>query len=140
MTTKEYLSQIRMFDKRIRRKTDEVDRLRNVAISIGMDITKERVQTSGSKDRVGNSVSAIVDAQNDALRCVAECIKTRSIIVDQISTMDKMIYSDVLYLRYVEGKKYRHIADELSYSEDYVIHAHTEALAAFEEKYGKEYL
>lgn len=140
MTTKEYLSQIRTFDKRIKRKTDEIDRLRNVAISIGMDMTKERVQTSGTKDRVGNSVSAIVDAQNDALKCVADYVELRSRIVDQISSMDKMIHSDILYLRYVEGKKYKLIADELSYSEDYVIHTHTEALAAFAEKYGKDYL
>ena len=105
MTTKEYLSQIRTFDKRIKRKTDEIDRLRNVATSIGMDMTKERVQTSGTKDRVGNSVSAIVDAQNDALKCVADYVELRSRIVDQISSMDKMIHSDILYLRYVEGKK-----------------------------------
>lgn len=140
MTTKEYLSQVRIIDKRINRKTDEVNRLKQLAVSIGLDMTKERVQTSGSKDRVGNSAASIVDAQNDAMRYIDDCIRLRTTIVNQINSLDKPIYSDILYLRFIKGMKHKDIAEELSYSLIHIRHMQTEALTAFEDRFGGLYL
>ena len=140
MTTKEYLRQIRIIDRRIDRKTDEVNRLKEVAVNIGMDMTKERVQTSGTKDRVGNSATAIVDAEKEALRYIGEYLDLRTKIISQINSLKKPSHSDILYLRYVKGLHYKEIAEDLSYSEMHVYRTHSDALAAFEAQFGSTYL
>lgn len=59
-------------------------------------------------------------------------MQKRQEIVGQIYSMPDAKSIRILYMRYVELKTYEAIAEELSYSECYVMELHKKALKAFE--------
>lgn len=60
---------------------------------------------------------------------------TQNNILSMIQGMKKPVHRKVLFLRYVEGKSVQKIAQEMSYSEDYIKKLHKAALSAFEKQY-----
>ena len=60
-------------------------------------------------------------------------IEKRQTIVAQISTLTDSRYSDLLYKRYVENKRWERIAREMHYSVDRILHLHGEALGVFQQ-------
>ena len=65
MRAKEYLQQIRKCDRTIENKLSELKSLRDLALSVTSEMKANVVQTSGAGDKVGNTVSKIVDLQDE---------------------------------------------------------------------------
>lgn len=140
MTTKDYLKQIEHLEKKIKNKTKEMFEMRVLASSISISNDADRVQSSGSKDKLGDSVAKIVDIENEISEIVEEYTKQRQKIIQQIDTMSEMNYYDVLYERYVNGESFDYIASSMGYCTRQVLRIHGEALLEFEKKYGETYL
>lgn len=136
METKQYLSKIRYYDRMIRNKFEEMNRIKGLSLSLSVPTDKEKVQSSGDKDKIGKSISIAVDLENE----IEEIIKKRSYIVTQISQMEDADYYDVLAQKYILGKIPKEIFLEDVKSERQVKRILGDALKAFEKKYGSEYL
>lgn len=140
MTTKQYLTQISVYDKRINTKLSEIFKLRTLLQSITVCSKEDVVQTSGSKDKLGDSIAKIVDLENEINDLVDEMVGTRKFIIEQIENMENYNENNVLYLKYVLGMSFEEVAESMNYSVRQVIRIHGYALSNFEKKYGKNYI
>lgn len=140
MTTKEYLMQIKRMEKIIDNKLSELYRLRQLVSSISISTDGERVMSSGSMDKMGDSVAKIVDLEYSMAGTISQYTELRQKIISQIDSLKNYEYYSVLFSRYVSNNEFWKIADEMGYSERQVFRIHGNALKEFEKMFGKEYL
>lgn len=136
MTTKSYLSQITRLDKMIQNKLSEINQLKTMACGTTISNDIERVQTSSEKDKIGLIVSKIVDMEKE----IDDMVDKRCLIVNQIDEMENTEFYDTLAKRYILGKDLKVMAVERNITFRYMGMIHSNALKAFEKKYGKTYL
>ena len=79
---KEYFAQIRKTDRLIQRLTDTVNTLRSGLTSQSYELKPDKVQTSGPKDTLGETIAKIMSLEDD--------INTR---IDELVTMKKEAFS-----------------------------------------------
>lgn len=140
MNTKKYLSQIERMDKTVQNKLSEIYQLKTLATNITVATDKERVQTSGNKDKIGDIVSKILDLENETSLLIDDYLRKKKKIINEIESMSNKNYYHVLFSKYVEYKTMDEIAEKMDYSWRQIIRIHGSALMEFEKKYGKEYL
>lgn len=140
MNTKQYLQQIERLDKMIQNKLMEIYQLKTMACNVTVSNDKERVQTSGDKDRLGTIVSKIVDLENETDRLVDSFVAKRNKIIEQIDSIDNIDYYHVLSMRYVSRNTFEEIASATNWSIRKVFSLHGNALSEFERLFGKEYM
>ena len=136
MRPKEYLSQLR--------------RLRSMALRIGEEIKALEATMTSVKainyDKVNVQASPENRLEQDIVRKDELLQKLRDLqkdYVEQYTTIHEQInglhsiglYKDILYLRYVDGKGFRKIAEELNYSFEYIANCHGKALKEFAQQY-----
>lgn len=140
MTTKQYLRQIERYQRMINNKLSEIYQLKSLATGISVATDGDRVQSSGTKDRMAGMVAKIVDLERETEVLVHKFTEKRQIIITQIDSMEDMNYYDVLFHRYIEYKTFEAIADNMNYSWRQVMRIHDDALVAFEKQYGSTYM
>lgn len=140
MNTKQYLNQVRRYDRMISNKLSEIYQLKTLATSISVATDGDRVQSSGSKDRMGNTVARLVDLERETDKLIQVYTEKRQVIISQIDSMEDMNFYDVLFHRYIEGKTFEAISEDIHYSWRQVMRIHDDALAAFEKKFGSCYM
>lgn len=140
MTAKQYLGQISRLNKMISNKLSEVYQLKSMALNISVLNESEKVQTSGSKDRIGNMVAKMVDMEREAQEYVNVYSELRRKIIMQIDSMPKETHYKVLFAKYIEDKTFDTIANEMGYSWRQIIRIHGAALSEFERIYGKDFV
>lgn len=128
MTAKQYLSQIEILDKRIQNKLSEEYQLRSLATNISVSNNSERVQTSGSGDRVGNIVAKIVDVQSEIDQIVDDYLKQKADVIHTIESVSVPNFYQLLFKKYVEYKSLNDISEEMGYSLQHVKRLHSQAL------------
>ena len=140
MTTKEYLNQIERLDKMITNKLSEIYQLKIMACSITVSGDSERVQTSGNQDKLGSTITKIVDLERETDELVDSLVDKRKEILSQIDNMKNIDHYDVLHKHYVERRTFQDIADSENWSVRQVFNIHGRALQEFEKMYGDTYL
>jgi len=134
MEAKEYLQQIRTLTVKIRQRTEEVEELREAAMSIGSPAPdKEKIQSSGVKDTTAEKIAKYADMAKDIDNMILELACTKHRIIDEIHQLSDAKYIEILYKRYVQLKRWELIAIEMSYDYDYVRALDSKALQAFSE-------
>lgn len=136
MTTREYLSQIRRYDKMISNKLEEISNLRYMAYGTSAPANEERVQSSGSNDKLGTFVCKIIDTE----RYVDKIVSKRWEIVHEIENMDNTDEYNILAKKYILQKTIKEIAIEEHETERHVLRLVSKSMNSFENKYGKKYL
>lgn len=133
MTTKEYLGQIQRIDMMIANTCQDIQRLKELAVSITVPMGKEKVQTSGVGDIVGDNVAKYVtlEGQGD----VAAWLEARHTIIMQINSLPD--YNDyyVLYERYVNNKDVVDIAKSMGKTRQHIDRLARNAMEHFEREY-----
>lgn len=131
MDTREYLNQIQRYEKIRRNKLEELEYLESLAQGIkSFPYDSERVQTSGSHDKVGETVTKIVDLKNDIIETTNKCLEVRIEVTKTIDSVTNPVFYDILFKRYAEGKTLDVIADEVGYSYQRTKELHLSAIAA----------
>lgn len=136
MTTREYLSQIRRYDKMIANKREEILNLRSMVYGISAPMGGDRVQSSGDKDKLGSFMSKIVDTEREMEALVSK----RWGIVQEIESLDDTDEYNVLAKKYILQKSIKEIGIEEHESDRHTLRLVSRAINSFEEKYGKNYL
>lgn len=139
MTAKEYLRQIKDINELIDAKLMEIYKLRTLASSISVSTKEDCIQTSGSKDRMGDTVAKIVDLERRVDSEIDRLVNKRDEITSKIDKMGDSTEKTVLYLRYVSMLKWDSIADQIAYTPRHVQRVHGDALNVFRTIYGDKF-
>lgn len=124
----------------IENKLDEIYRLREMSVSISTNMDKDRVQSSGSHDKLGESVAKIVDLERETNDIVSELAEKKKVIIKQIDDMTNDDYYVILTYRFVQKMEFREIFLKMKISERKMYTVYKQALKEFERLYGKYYL
>lgn len=140
MRAKEYLGQFGRYEDRIQRKLVDVYRNRVLATSVSVAFNGERVQTSGTGDRISSLVASIVDAERDVeklLQDYRDYSREALYRLEGLSLLGEsgMAYYKVLHARFVQRMTFEDIAEALNYSERQVYNIYKEGLEQFEMLY-----
>lgn len=132
MTAKEYLSQATVLKRRIKHCEDRIKEIQAEASSPkAIRYDKDMVQASATGDALVNYMIRLEREESKLLRYKEEYLDKYWQIRERIIQVTPGIYSDVLYLRYLEQKTLVQIAEELNYSYEWVCRLHGRALLAF---------
>ena len=138
MTAKEYLQQLRMLDIKIRHRKEQVEELRALAMCSGSFASDgDRVQTSGSGDRMSEQVAKYVDLQAEVEEMIRGYTEKKDRIIREIHELSDARYVEVLFKRYVEFKKFELISVEMNYDYTWTKKLHFQALQEFELRHTK---
>lgn len=140
MTTKEYLSQARVIERRINLKLSDLFHLHNLATSISSCVDSERVQTSMGSGKIENAVVKITDLEKEVEESVEELRSKRKIIEKQIYLLEKDDEASVLHSYYLGSLTQEQIADEMNYSVKTIKNLMKKGEENFEKSYGVLYL
>ena len=133
LTTKEYLSQIRDLEVRIKNKKRDLEQLKEMAISLGGFDYKERVQTSKETgDIIGESIVKVVDLESEISKDIIKLMELKQKISNTIDKVGKTECYEVLYQRYVLCKKFEEIAIDMKYDIRQIHRFHGEGLKEIE--------
>lgn len=113
MTREEFMS-IPLTDLKIRILEQSIATLRITATSLSAPLGGDRVQTSGTTDRVGRIVAEIADAEIEMDREIQHLAQLRLEAIQMVEGLPDPDQS-VMRLRYIVGKHWDEVADEIGY-------------------------
>lgn len=137
MTAKEYLQQLHRADVIIKQKVQEKADVRARLSSIGsLDYSKERVQTSPEMGAwYEKQIEKLMDLEQEIDCLIDGYIGLKHKIISEIHELNHDKHIEILYKKYVEGKRLEEVAVEMRYSFQYIVLLHGYALKEFSEKY-----
>lgn len=136
MKAKEYLSQAAVLKRRIKQIEDRIEELRTeVSSPKAIRYDKDMVQSSPAGDALASYMVRLEKEQIDLYRLKAEYLEKREEIRTRLTRVNPDLYSDILYMRYLEQKPLGQIAEELSYSYEWICRLHGRALQEFIKTY-----
>jgi DNA-directed RNA polymerase specialized sigma24 family protein len=101
VTAKEFLLQLKKLDKLIANKIVEAHQWREIATNSTVNMSGERVQSSGSHDTVANAICAYLDLEKEIDRAIDALIEKKKDVLNVIEQLDAVEY-DVLHKIYVQ--------------------------------------
>lgn len=125
---KEYLQQVRKAQLHISSLQEEIETMKELAVSIGAMNQDEKVLSSVSQDKMADIICKIEDRVAELKTKMTEYIQLRAEIMAAISKVDNDDYQQILYKRYCQMKKWEEIALDMSYTWRWVIKLHGRAL------------
>lgn len=135
MNAKEYLSQIKDMNKRVRIQQEYIERLIYSLGIAGISYDKDRVQSSVDGDKF-SKVFAQIDEEKQLLdEMIENLVKLRVKIINEIHELEDDNQQQILYLTYVDCESLKKICNIMNFSYQYVKELHGEALVSFESKF-----
>ena len=139
LTTVEYLGQIERLETMIQNKEMEIHRLENMARGLSSPSLGDKIQTSSSKDKLGDTVAMMEDEIARLTDLIAYYLELRARIIQQIDDMESNVYYQVLSLRFVQKKSYDEISTAINRTKRQAIRQTEDAITEFEKIYSKYY-
>lgn len=128
MDAKKYLEQYEKIDAIIINKTIEAEKWDELAKNITSQMGDERVQSSGSQQRMADAINKSVDIKAE----VEALIMKKKEITDTIQQLPKMEY-DVLHRIYIQSKSFKEVELETKNTYTWVTTTHGRALQHLQE-------
>lgn len=132
MAAKEYLEGIKKLDNIINSLIAECDIIRATTMKITASTEGERVQASGSQERMADMVCKLVDCENTINDNIDKYVDMRQNIFSVLKMLDEADHISLLYKRYFEYKSWEVIACEMGYTWRWVMKLHGRALNALD--------
>ena len=131
MKAKEFLSQYEDQKTIIKSCWEEVAMWKDIALSITGCTEGERVQSSGSKQKMADAVISYSDIEADIKQRIAEAKAIQNTIVRTIARLKKPEYT-VLHGVYILGKQFKEIAASENKSVSWATSLHRTALESLQ--------
>lgn len=124
MKSKDYLLQISRIDRLIENKIIELEHWKAVATSTTTYSDGDRVQSSGSKQKMADAVCRYLQMEDEVNAEIDRLIDVKQEVISTIEQLPSIDEYDVLHKKYVQQKTLQDIADDLkaSYSNITTIH------------------
>ena len=128
MTTKEYLSQAFVLDKRLQTKQRRLEWLKNRASYVSANL-HEAVQSSPShRSAVEEAVVRIISLEEEIANDITRIVQLKQEIASAIRRVNNIECETLLEMRYLSFLRWEEIASQLNYSQGHVYHLHRRAL------------
>lgn len=127
MRAKDFLSQIKKLDKLIENKMAEVQRWREIANNTTVNMSGEKVQSSGNHDTVANAICTYLDLEAEIQKRIEELVNTRQDVISAIEQLSATEY-DILHKIYVQDFTLQDVASLYDMSYTWVTTTHGRAL------------
>lgn len=101
MTAKEYLLQVKKLDMMISNKLAEVEHWKSIATSTTISGDGERVQSSGSQQKMADAVARYMDIEREINAAIDKLVERRQEIIKTIEQLPPIEY-DMLHKVYVQ--------------------------------------
>lgn len=131
---REYLSQIGKADRLIGRLTETAADLRRSLTGQCYALNPNKVQTSGPKDRVGETTVKIVELEQQINERIDALVDLKQDILARIERIPDYTLQEILIARYVQGKRFKDFSDSMDLSTAMLYKIHRTALEAFAAK------
>lgn len=128
---KEYFAQIRKTDRLINRLDSTVVTLRSSLTSTGSQLKQDKVQTSGPKNTLEETITKIIDLEAKINARINELVSMKQEAFTMISKVPDLDQQNVLVGRYIQLKKWEDLAAEFEYTTQWLFEIHGKALLAF---------
>ena len=135
MTVKQYLFQVQEAKKKLLETQNLINDKRSLLTSISASTEGERVQSSASKDKIASILADILDREKELELDVQGDLNLERKITNEINEIDIPKYREVLFWRYIGGKKFDDIERIIGKSRRHTNRIHGEALLEFKRKY-----
>ena len=124
MRAKEFLEQIEMLDKLIENRQADAQRWRDIANNTTVNMSGERVQSSGSHDTIANAICTYLDIEREEIDGLLTKRK------DIIGVIEKLppIHYDLLHKVYVQHFTLKEVASMYDMSYNWATTTHGKAL------------
>lgn len=126
--TYRHLSKVKSINDMINTKQQEIDNLRSIAEGTALCTEGERVQSSGSKDKLGECCAKIADLCAEINQDIDHYVDYRAEVIHGIDLLEDLEERSVLCLRYLQFMEYSQIARELRLSQSTVYRIHRDAV------------
>lgn len=133
MKAQDYLKQLKMIDVRINNQIAEREHWFSIACNTTAQYGGERVQTSGSKQKMADAVMKFVDMGEEINKKIDDLCDKRSEIIATIEQLKSVTEYDLLFMVYVQYKTLQDVADKYDRSYSWATSAHGMALAHLQE-------
>ena len=98
---KEFLLQLNKLDKLIGNKLIEKEQWKSIALGTGAQMGGERVQSSGSQQKMADAIGRYIDMEAEIDRYIDRLIETKKDVISVIEQLDAIEY-DLLHVVYVQ--------------------------------------
>ena len=123
----EYLEQVDKLNAMIENKMAEVKQWRDIALGITSNSEGERVQSSGSKQKMSDAIDRVVDLQAEINALIDRLIDLKQEIIKTIELLNATEY-DVLHKRYIQCMTFDEIGAAKHKSKSWATTVHGRAL------------
>lgn len=128
---KEYFSQIRKTDRLIHRLDSTIVTLRSSLTSTGSQLKQGKVQTSGPKNTLEETITKIIALEDDINARIDELVDMKKDAFNRIGKIPDLDQQNVLIGRYIQMKKWEDLAAEFEYTTQWLFEIHGKALLSF---------
>ena len=125
---KSYLLQVERLDARIDNKLIERQQWRDIALGITSNIGGERVQSSGSQQKMSEAIEKCLDMEKEINSLIDELIETKEKVIDTIEKIYSPTEYKILHMRYIQHISLKEIAIKLNREYSWVTTTHGRAL------------
>ena len=122
-----YLEQIPKLNAMIQNKIAEADQWKDIALGITPQSNGERVQSSGSQQKMADAINRVVDLQAEINELIDKLIDKKQEIISNIEQLSATEY-DVLHKRYIQGMQFDQIGATRGMSKSWATTTHGNAL------------
>ena len=128
MKAKEYLLQVSKIDKLIANKLIEKEQWRTIAQGTSGMAEGERVQSSGSQQKMADAVCKMVEIEEEINRYIDRLVDIKQGVIKVIEQLQPIEY-DILHIVYIQFKDFNDVAAKYNKSIKSVKRIHGRALA-----------
>lgn len=132
MNAEKYLRQYQECRKRIAKLEEKIQILDDLATHITPEMSSDRVQSSHPPDKLGQIVAKKSDLMNETLDEIARAYELINEVESVINQVEPVGYQQILQKRYIRLETWESIAEELSYSAQWLYVLHKRALIEVE--------
>lgn len=127
MNAKEFLKQPKKLDLMIKNKQIEIEQWKAIATGITAQMGGERVQSSGSQQKMADAIDKYVDMETHLTKTINAMMLKKMEVIEVIEQLNPVQY-DVLHMIYVQYLTYSQVANHYGKREGWVATIHGRAL------------
>lgn len=127
MDAKQFLRQLKKLDKMIENKIAEKARWKSIAFGTSAKMDGEKVQSSGSQQKMADAVDRYVDIEREINEQIDQLVDARQDVINVIEKLNTTEY-DLLHKIYVQYMSLYEVADIYKNSYSWATTVHGRAL------------
>lgn len=112
LLAQEFLERVEKIDAVIEFKLIEKQQWKDIALGITAHMDGERVQSSGTKDKMASAVERCVDAEQEIDILIDKLVDTKKEVIQTIEGLESPMWYKLLHKRYIQYIPLVDIADE----------------------------